>query len=355
MIIKIKKNIISSQSPTYFIADIAANHDGSLSRAKKLIRLCALSGANAAKFQHFKAETIVSDFGFKKIGKITHQKKWKKSVFEVYKEASINNKWTKVLKKECEKNKIDFLTAPYDLDYVDSVFKYVSAYKIGSGDITWLDIIKKIAKKKKPVLLATGASSFEDVTRSVKEIMKYNKKIVLMQCNTNYTADNANHKFLNLKVLEQFKKKFKNKVILGLSDHTAGHNSVLGAVAMGARVVEKHFTDDNKRKGPDHKFSMNTKTWKAMVDETRMLENSLGDGHKKIEQNEEDAVIVQRRSIRAAKNLFKNEKIKESSLIFLRPAPKNSLAPYEKRKILNKTLKKDITKGDLINWSKIKN
>jgi N-acetylneuraminate synthase len=276
-------------------------------------------------------------------------------VFEVYKEASINNKWTKVLKKECEKNKIDFLTAPYDLDYVDSVFKYVSAYKIGSGDITWLDIIKKIAKKKKPVLLATGASSFEDVTRSVKEIMKYNKKIVLMQCNTNYTADNANHKFLNLKVLEQFKKKFKNKVILGLSDHTAGHNSVLGAVAMGARVVEKHFTDDNKRKGPDHKFSMNTKTWKAMVDETRMLENSLGDGHKKIEQNEEDAVIVQRRSIRAAKNLFKNEKIKESSLIFLRPAPKNSLAPYEKRKILNKTLKKDITKGDLINWSKIKN
>ena len=148
MIIKIKKNIISSQSTTYFIADIAAHHDGSLSRAKKLIRLCALSGANAAKFQHFKAETIVSDIGFKKIGKITHQKKWKKSVFEVYKEASINNKWTKVLKKECEKNKIDFLTAPYDLGYVDSVFKYVSAYKIGSGDITWLDIIKKIAKKK---------------------------------------------------------------------------------------------------------------------------------------------------------------------------------------------------------------
>jgi len=176
-----------------------------------------------------------------------------------------------------------------------------------------------------------------------------------MQCNTNYTADSANHKFLNLKVLEQFKKKFKNKVILGLSDHTAGHNSVLGAVAMGARVVEKHFTDDNKRKGPDHKFSMNTKTWKVMVDETRMLENSLGDGYKKIEKNEQDAVIVQRRSIRAAKNLFKNEKIEEDSLIFLRPAPKNSLAPYEKRKILNKTLKKDITKGDLINWSKIKN
>ena len=117
MIIKIKKNIISRQSTTYFIADIAANHDGSLSRAKKLIRLCSLSGANAAKFQHFKAETIVLDEGFKKIGKLDHQAKWKESVFSVYKKASINPKWTKELIKECKKNKIYFLTAPYDLNY----------------------------------------------------------------------------------------------------------------------------------------------------------------------------------------------------------------------------------------------
>ena len=187
------KNFYNKRNKTYFIADIAANHDGSLTRAKKLIRLCAKAGADAAKFQHFKAETIISS-GFKKIGKITHQKKWKKSVFQVYKEASIKFEWTKHLEKECKKNKIDFLTAPYDLSYVDEVNKFIPAYKIGSGDITWREIIIKIAKKNKPVILATGASSINDVKKAVSQILRFNKKLVLMQCNTNYTNsyDNLN-------------------------------------------------------------------------------------------------------------------------------------------------------------------
>ena len=172
MKIKIGKKIISESSKTYFIADIGANHDGSLKRAKKLIKLCAMAGADAAKFQHFKAETIVSDFGFKKIGKLSHQKKWNSSVFQVYQNASINNKWTKILKKECDKYKIDFLTSPYDLNYVDSVFKYIKAYKIGSGDITWKEIIIKIAKKRLPLILATGASNLNEVKRAVNLILK---------------------------------------------------------------------------------------------------------------------------------------------------------------------------------------
>ena len=354
MKVKIGKNIISINHKTYFVADIAANHDGSLSRAKKLIRLCAKAGANAAKFQHFKADTIVSDYGFKNIGKITHQKKWKKSVYEVYKEASIDNSWTKDLRLECKKNKIDFFTAPYDIDYVKSVYNYVDAYKIGSGDISWLDIVKEISKKKKAILIATGASSLNEVKQAVKTIKKFNKKIILMQCNTNYTADEKNIKYLNLNVLNQYKKIFKEDVILGLSDHTFGHNSVLGAVALGARVIEKHFTDDNSRKGPDHKFSMNLKTWKNMVLETRKLENSLGDGFKKVEENEKQSIIVQRRSIRAKKKLFKGNKIKKEMLVYLRPCPKNALNPYEKNKILGKFLIKDIEEGDIINCEKIK-
>ena len=354
MKIKIGKNIISKNHRTYFVADIAANHDGFLSRAKKLIRLCAMAGANAAKFQHFKAETIVSDYGFKKIRKVTHQRNWKKSVYQVYKEASINDSWTKELRLECKKNKIDFLTAPYDLDYVESVYKYIDAYKIGSGDITWLEIIEKIAKKKKPVLLATGASSLADVKRAIKSIKKFNKKIILMQCNTNYTAKDENTNYLNLNCLNQYKKIFKESVILGLSDHTFGHNSVLGAVALGARVVEKHFTDNNLRKGPDHKFSMNPKTWKKMVLKTRILENSLGDGLKKIEANENQSSVIQRRSIRAKKKLLKGQKIKENMLIYLRPCPKKSLNPYEKFKILNKILIKNVAKGDIINCKKTK-
>jgi len=345
---KINKTNIGERSKVYFVADIAANHDGSLSRAKKLIRLSAKAGANAVKFQHFKADTIVSDYGFKKIGKITHQKKWKKSVYQVYKDASIDNSWTKKLRLECKKYNIDFLTAPYDLDYVNSVYKYVEAYKIGSGDITWLDIIQKIAKKKKPVLIATGASTISDVKRAIKIIKKFNKKIILMQCNTNYTAEHENTNYLNLNVLKQYKKIFKNDVILGLSDHTYGHNSILGAVALGARVIEKHFTDNNNRKGPDHKFSMNPKTWKQMVEETRILENSLGSGYKKVEKNENQSVIVQRRSIRAKEKSFKGEVVKEQMLTYLRPCPPGALNPYEKKKIINKTLSRNIPKGDVI-------
>ncbi len=354
MKIKINKSFVGDNFPTYFIADIAANHDGSLSRAKKLIRLCALAGANAAKFQHFKAETIVSDYGFKKMNKLTHQKKWKKSVFQVYKEASINPKWNLELKKTCDKYKIDYMTAPYDLDYVNDVNKYVSAYKIGSGDITWTEIINKIASKKKPVILATGASNIEDVIRAVKCIRKLNKKIVLMQCNTNYTGDKKNIESLNLNVIKTYQKIFGKKIILGLSDHTFGHLSVIAAVTLGAKVVEKHFTDDNFRKGPDHYFSMNPKTWNEMVCATRDLEKTFGDGIKRIEKNEKKSMIVQRRSIRAKINILKNMKIKKEMLINLRPITDKGIPPFQLNKILNKKAKVNIKYQEEITWKKIK-
>ena len=228
---KIGKSKIGLKKPTYFIADVGANHDGDIKRAKKLIKLCAQNGADAVKFQHFSAETIVSDYGFKSLkSKQSHQSKWKKSVFNTYKDASINLAWTKTLKLECKKNKIDFFTSPYSLELVDYVEKYVCAYKIGSGDISWHQIIKKISNKKKPVLLATGASTLEEVKRAVKLILKKNKNLVIMQCNTNYTADEKNLNFANLNVLHTYKKKFP-QAILGLSDHTPGHITVLGAVS----------------------------------------------------------------------------------------------------------------------------
>jgi N-acetylneuraminate synthase len=246
------------------------------------------------------------------------------------------------------------MTAPYDLQYVDRVNKFIPAYKIGSGDITWLEIISKIAKKKKPVIIATGASSINDVTRAVKLIQKYNKKIVLMQCNTNYTAENKNTSYLNLNVLNTYRKKFKNKVILGLSDHTFGHNSVLGSVALGAKVIEKHFTDDNNRAGPDHAFSMNPKTLRQMVYETRVLEKSLGDGHKIIEKNELQSSVIQRRSIRSKYNLKKGTIIKKKHLVYLRPCPKNGLNPFEENKIIGKKLKKNILREEIINCKNTK-
>ena len=346
--IKLNKRYISNKTKTYFIADIAANHNGSLSKAKKLIRLCAKAGADCAKFQHFKAETIVSDHGFKKIKRLSHQKKWKKSVFEVYKKASIDPKWTKILHEECKRNKIDFMTAPYDLDYVDQVRKYICAYKIGSGDINWKMIINKIRKKKIPIFLATGASSLSEVKKTVNYILLKNKKIVLMQCNTNYTNSLKNFNYINLNVLKKYKKIFKNRVILGLSDHTPGHSTVLGAVSLGARVIEKHFTDNNNQSGPDHLFSMNPQTWKLMVNETRNLERSLGDGVKKVEKNEKETVIVQRRGVWINKDKVKGSKLNYNDLNILRPCPKNSISPFEIEKYIGKKFKKKVIKNDLL-------
>jgi len=349
---KLGKKLLSDKSKTYFIADIAANHDGRLSRAKKLIRLCAKAGANAAKFQHFKAETIVSEKGFEKLGKITHQSKWKKTVYQTYEDASINFHWTKKLKEECKKNNIDFLTSPYDLEYVDKVKKYISAYKIGSGDITWLEIIEKISKKKLPVILATGAATLSEVKQAVNKILKFNKKLVLMQCNTNYTNSLDNFKYINLNVLKAYKKIFKNKILLGLSDHTKGHSTVLGAVALGARVIEKHFTDDNKRLGPDHEFSMNFNTWKEMVEATRYLESSLGDGKKKIEKNELKSSIVQKRAI-YAKNDIKEGQLFKNNIILLRPALRNYIPANKLDWLKNKRAKKKIKNGECISLKKV--
>jgi sialic acid synthase SpsE len=350
-IFKIEDKIIGGDNPTYFIADIAANHDGDLNRAKDLIYLAAEAGADAAKFQHFKAETIVSDHGFRSLkGQKSHQAKWKKSVFEVYKDASVSLDWTNEIIETCKKAGITFFTSPYSKDLVDAIDPHVPAYKIGSGDITWIDIIKYIASKGKPYIIASGASTLEDVDRAVKAGLELNSKLCLMQCNTNYTASLENFKFIHLNVLKTFQKMYPD-IILGLSDHTPNHATVLGAVSFGAKMIEKHFTDDNTREGPDHKFSMNPKNWKEMVDRTKELENAIGYGTKKIEKNEIETVILQRRSLRLTESLKQGTEIQHKHLQVLRPCPPDGLPPYELKNVIGKKLCKDKFQGEHIKWS----
>jgi N-acetylneuraminate synthase len=342
---KIVNSIIGGNKELYFIADIGANHDGDINRAFELIKLAKESGADAAKFQNFQASKIVSKYGFENLGtSLSHQKNWKKSVFEVYEDASISKDWTKLLKEKCDEVGIDYFTSPYDFDSVDSVDPYVKIYKIGSGDITWHEIIEHICKKGKPVLLATGASKLEDVEKAMTIVKNYTDDIVLMQCNTNYTASLENFKYVNLNVLKLYAKMYPS-VTLGLSDHTAGHATVLGSIAFGARVIEKHFTDDNLREGPDHKFAMNPKSWREMVDRSYELFYSLGDGVKRIEENEKDAAIVQRRCLRATRDMLIGDIITDEDMESLRPMPVDSLAPFEREKIIGKKLVVDILKG----------
>ena len=348
---RIENKLIGNGHPTYFIADIAANHDGDLGRAKELIYLAKEAGADAAKFQHFKAETIVSDYGFSVLGgHQSHQSSWKKPVFEVYKDASVDLSWTPVLKETCDKAGITFFTTPYAFDLVDHVDPFVSAYKIGSGDITWIEMIEYIAARKKPYFLATGAATFDDVVRAITAALAINPDFALMQCNTNYTASLENFKYINLNVLKAYRDMYPD-MILGLSDHTPGHATVLGAVALGARMIEKHFTDDNARVGPDHKFAMNPQTWRDMVDRTRELELALGGAVKNIEDNELDTAVVQRRSVRLAKDIKQGTPIQKSDLVVLRPCPFDGIVPYRMNEVVGRTARRTMSAGQHLKWT----
>ena len=345
---KIGKQTIGFDQPLYFIADIAANHDGDLDRAYKLIELAKEAGAHAAKFQNFVAKNIVSRSGFDNLGgQLSHQSKWKKSVYETYDDASVSYSWTAKLKEKCDDVGIEYFTSPYDFDSVDHVDPYVLAYKIGSGDVTWHEIIEHISGKGKPVFMATGASTLDEVKLAMDVLQKKTNDIVLMQCNTNYTASVENFKHINLNVLKTYADIFPD-VLLGLSDHTHGHATVVGAVPLGARVFEKHFTDDNSREGPDHRFAMNPQTWREMVDQANNVYLALGNGKKIIEENEQETAIVQRRGLRFTMDLLQGHFLEHGDLFPLRPRNPDGIPPYEIINLVGKKLKRNVKADDYI-------
>ena len=195
--------------------------------------------------------------------------------------------------------------------------------------------------------MATGASSLSDVKYAVDTILENNKNLILMQCNTNYTGSNENFKYINLNVLKLYSILYPN-MLLGLSDHTPGHSTVLGSIALGARVIEKHFTSNNALEGPDHSFSMNPKSWKEMINRSRELELALGESYKKIEENEKETVILQRRCLRLKHDVNEGEILHESDIEILRPAPLGAFLPYQLGYVIGKKILKDMKKGQAI-------
>jgi N-acetylneuraminate synthase len=216
-------------------------------------------------------------------------------------------------------------------------------------------MLAKCSKTDKTILLATGACNIGEVQRAVKilednrsDLKKWDFKgsdIILMQCNTNYTGLKDNFNYINLNVLNTYKSMFPN-LTLGLSDHTPGHVTVLGAVALGAKVIEKHFTDDTEREGPDHPFSMDAYTWSAMVEDTRLLEASLGNPTKDVEKNEKETVVLQRRSIRTTIDIKKGEPL--VNLQLQRPCPANATNINRLNEVTGKIANRDIEEGDFI-------
>lgn len=384
--ITINQRTVGTAQPVYFIADIASNHCGSLAKAKELVHACAESGVDAVKMQNFSAETIVSDYGFRNLkGAKTHQSAWKQSVFDSYKAASIPLGWTEELRDLCHRLGLHYFTSPYSLELVRAVAPHVCAFKLGSGDLTWHEEIRVMAQTGKPLLIATGASTMNEVEGAMAVALAHSRQVLLMQCNTEYTAkvnetrserlERFSH--INLRVLETFARRWP-EVPLGLSDHTHGDMTVLGAVGLfGCCAVEKHFTFDNTLEGQDHAFSMTPASWSAMakrtaelqrrlaaepaatfdrrlemiasmVDDPEALRLAVGDGVKRLESNEAGTVVVQRRAVRAARDLPTGHRLSPDDLVVLRPCPVDALPPYRLDELLGRTLVRPVTSGDCV-------
>jgi len=282
--------------------------------------------------------------------KLGFQAGWKDNVTDVYKKAEFPREWHKILFDYAKEKGVIWFSAPYDKEAADIMSDLgAELYKIGSGDISWLEMLKYIAKKNRPILIGTGASTLAEVDEAVKVIREEgNDQIILLQCVTNYPSKFEN---ANIEVVRSYQKAFNT--LVGYSDHTPGHVVPLGAVTLGCCIIEKHFTDDRTREGPDHPHAMNPKEFKEMVDNIRLLEKALGSPVKDIYPEERETVILQRRCLRVNKYMKKGDQIKEEDINILRPAPKDSIYPKYKEFIIGKILKEDITKGNHIKWKNV--
>jgi len=225
----------------------------------------------------------------------------------------------------------------------------VEIFKVGSGDVSWLEMLKYIAKKNKPVLMATGASTLAEVDEAVKTIREQgNSQIILLQCVTNYPSE---FESANVRVIEAYQKAFD--VLVGYSDHTPGYIVPMATVALGGCVIEKHFTDDKTRAGPDHPHALDPKEFRLMVQNIRLLEKSLGSPVKTIYPEENETVVLQRRCVRAKIDILAGTKITKEMLDILRPAPAGALLPKEFRSAIGHLAQREIKKGEAIRWDLI--
>ena len=341
---------IGGDYPTYFIADIAANHDGSLERAKDLIYLAKEAGADAAKFQHFKAETIVSDKGFKSLGsQSSHQASWKKSVFEIYKNASVSLEWSPILKETCKKADIAFFTSPYDFDLVNHIDEYVPAYKIGSGEVTNFLLLEKIISTRKPIILSSGMSSLSELDRTVSFLKSRNADFSILQCTTSYPT--KPHQY-GLNVIRELRNRYNIKV--GYSDHSSEIGTCIAATALGAEILEFHVVFNKDIFGPDSKSSLTIDETMQLVKAVRDIKTALNNPVDKNDiSNFRDVKDIFEKSLSINKDMKSGEVITKDDLEAKKPRG-FGISASDYLKIIGMKVKNDIKKYSFINYKDIK-
>ena len=325
--IKIANKLIGKDEPVFIIAEVGQNHNGDIGLAKRLIQEAARVGADAVKFQTIFADGLVmeNDPGHERLKALEFGPGQHQELSKVAKEAGI----------------ILFST-PFDKEGVDLLGKIdVPLYKIASGDLTNLPLIEYVARKRRPVIISTGAAKMEEVQEAVAAVG--HKEIILLHCVSNYPAA---IKSANLRAIQEMGKTFK--VPVGFSDHTRGIIASMVAVALGASVIEKHFTLDKTLPGPDHCLSLDPEEFQAMVRDIRMVEEALGNPVKEPAASELPIQQLARRGLKAKTEIKEGESITSEMVAILRPEA--GIAPKHLKEVIGRRAKKMIKKNEAITW-----
>jgi len=314
-IVNIDRKRVGEGYPAFIVAEIGSNHNGEISLAKQLIEAAALAGVDAVKFQAFKAEkhysTHTPTFNY------LAQQEMAQSTFDLIKSLEINRDWHQELMTFCQQQGVEFLSSPCDRDAVDQLDELgMAAFKLSSFDLTDLDLVKHMASHKKPLLVSTGMADYGDILAIIKTVEQAgNDQVVLLQCTSLYPAP---VEMANLETLNTLKQAFG--VPVGYSDHTIGDHVAIAAVALGACMIEKHFTLDRNLPGPDHPFAIQPEELTMMVRRIREVEKAIGDGLKfGPRESERDMFFKGRRSLHVINAVMPGDRLKRSNMRIKRP------------------------------------
>lgn len=327
----------------YIIAEAGVNHNGSIEIARELITKGAEAGVNAVKFQTFKAESLVTKKAKKAEYQIQNTGNTEDSQFEMIKKLELDYDVHEELKKFAESKGVDFLSSAFDLDSIDLLNELdMKVFKIPSGEITNYPYLVKTAQQGKDIILSTGMSDLSDIEKAL-DVLKENgaTKVTVLHCNTEYPTPMQD---VNLLSMNTIKTAFNTEV--GYSDHTLGIEVPIAAVALGAKIIEKHFTLDNRMEGPDHKASLEPDELKNMVDAIRNIEKALGSSVKKPTPSEYKNIGIARKSLVAKCPIRKGDMFTQGNLTVKRPG--NGISPMEWKDFIGKVAVKDYEEDELI-------
>ena len=300
------------------IAEVGVNHNGNINIAKKFIKLSKEAGADIVKYQVFTAKNFVSAKALKADYQKKNSKKTKNQL-EMLKGLELSRKTFSQIYYHCKKQKIEFLASIFDFENFDLIKKFnFKRIKISSGEINNFIYLDKVSKYKLPLIISTGGSTLSEIDKCINFLIKKGitlKEITLLQCNSEYPSPFVD---INLKVMETLKKNFDTDI--GISDHSLGIEVPIAAAALGAKIIEKHVTLNNRMKGPDHAASLGIKDFKIMISKIRNIEEAMGNGVKLVSNSEKKNVLLMRKSIFAKTEIKKGEIFTDNNISLKRPA-----------------------------------